>query len=745
MEQPHPDQPELGLVIRPSPDIITINGKCTLKKNGVARVVYVAGLPIYHWTDGDCRAESSAMVNLVMSGFADQNDVAQAFQKTPRTLRRIQRRFEAEGSDGLGRSRGRPQDTQSAPSLWVQTARVLQRTGLNVRDIAHRLGVGKTAVGKWLARWGNPAEPNSVEPAAPHAKTKGGHPLVVKGNPARKGAGSLAAVPSLDADPAYRLFDRLLARVGKLNDAEPIFSPGRRIARVGVLMAVPALTQSGIFSVAEEVYGHIGPAFYGLRTTMMAMLLMALLRIKRPEGLKEQAPVDLGRVLGLDRGPEVKTLRRKLIRLAAYKKAEVFGRKLAQKRVAQRGRAMGFLYLDGHVRVYHGKHRLPKAHVRQMRMALPATTDNWVNDKNGDPLFVVTAEFNEGLVQMLPVLLKEVRAVVGARRRVTVVFDRGGWSPKLFATLIKAGFDILTYRKGVWKNIPPAQFAQCTKTIDGRKMSYDLNDRNIRLLKGKLRLRQVTRLSVDGHQTPIVTSRWNLPAAVVAYRMFNRWRQENFFKYIDEEYAVDALVDYEAEAVDPMRTVPNPQRRKAEKELAAVQAELKKVQAQYGEAAAANKENRRPTIRGFKIAHGKLGQKIRKIQERIGVIEKKRSLIPKRVPAKDVVGKPIMRLLRERRHLMNCIKMVAYQAESDLLALLRPHYARADDEGRTLVTSALESAGSLEVGDGELRVTLAPLSSPHRSKAIAALCEALNGMGACFPGTKLKLRFGIAS
>ena len=541
------------------------------------------------------------------------------------------------------------------------------------------------------------------------------------------------------------MLDRLLARLGKLEDAEPIFTPGRRIPHAGILLAVPALTQSGIFSVAEEVYGHIGPAFYGLRTTMMALLLMALLRIKRPEGLKEHAPIDLGRVLGLDRGPEVKTLRRKLTRLAAYEKAEVFGRKLAQKRVARHGRAMGFLYMDGHVRVYHGKHRLPKAHVTQMRMSLPATTDYWVNDKGGDPLFVVTTEFNEGLVQMLPVLLKEIRTLVGPRRRITVVFDRGGWSPKLFVKLIKARFDILTYRKGRWEEIPTTQFVRCEKKIDGRKVSYDLNDRNIRLLKGQLRLRQITRLSTGGHQTAIVTSRWNLPAVVLAYRMFERWRQENFFKYLGEEFALDALVDYVAGPVDPERMVPNPERRRIEKEVATARAELKKVQAQYGAAVVANEEIRRPTIRGFKIAHGKLGRRIREIQKQIAIMEEKRSLIPKRVPAKDVGGKPIMRLSRERHYLTNCIKMVAYQAESDLLALLRPHYARADEEGRTLVTSAFESAGSLEVGGGELRVTLVPLSSPHRSRAVAALCDALNAMDAYFPGTKLKLRFSVAS
>lgn len=710
--------PELPLIIPAASDTVPINGRCTLKKEGVLRVVYVAGLPMYHWTDGDRTAEAHAMMILVRCGYADQNDVARAFGFSTRTLRRSTRRFEAGGMNSLGRGVGRPQGTRCVQSAWASMAKSLKTQGLSVRDVAQKLGVSKSTAGRWTTTETVVAEDHRKLTDAAH---------------------------DCDPDPGTRVIDRILARMGKLHDAKPIFASGRHITHAGVLLAVPALTQSGIFSVADEVYGHIGPAFYGLRTTMMALLLMALLRIKRPEGLKEHAPVDLGRVLGLDRGPEVKTLRRKLTRLAAYEKAEVFGRKLAQKRVAQRGKAMGFLYMDGHVRVYHGKHRLPKAHVTQMRMALPATTDYWINDKNGDPLFVVTAEFNEGLSQMLPVVLKEIRALIGPRRRVTVVFDRGGWSPKLFVTLIKARFDILTYRKGRWKNIPATQFVRCAKRIDGRTVSYDLNDRNIRLLKGRLRLRQVTRLRTGGHQTPIVTSLKKLPAAVVAYRMFNRWRQENFFKYLGEEFALDALVDYEAEAVDPERTVPNPEWRKADKELTTVRAELRKVQAQYGEAAAANKEIRRPTIRGFKIAHGKLGRKIREIQERIGIMQEKRKLIPKRVPAKKVSGKPIMRLLRESKHLTNCIKMVAYQAESDLLALLRPHYARADEEGRTLVTSALESAGKLEVGAGELRVTLAPLSSPHRSQAIAVLCEALNGMDTCFPGTHLKLRFGIQS
>ncbi len=113
-----------------------------------------------------------------------------------------------------------------------------------------------------------------------------------------------------------------------------------------------------------------------------------------------------------------------------------FGREVAKRRVAERGRTLGFLYVDGHVRVYHGKRKIPKAYVTRLRLALPATTDYWVNDKRGDPLFVVTAEANAAMTKMIPRILQEVRSLLGPKRRVTVVFDRGGWSPRLFAKLI---------------------------------------------------------------------------------------------------------------------------------------------------------------------------------------------------------------------------------------------------------------------------------------------------------------------
>jgi transposase len=742
-------------------DAIVINDRCVLRIQDDQRIVVAAGVPLAHFIADDHMAEAYAMITLVEQGWADQNDVARAFGCSPRTLRRYQRRYDHGGLAALGRAAGYPRGRPRGASRDRAVGK-LKAAGLSNRTIAHRLGIDEKSVRKRLRRLGwtspraeqlplgpraapPPADPNlsplSISagvPATPVAAGAG--PPIATSSPTTEEAEPLA--PSLDRDPSDRRFDRLLAYMGMLNDAAPRFRAGQQVPGAGVLLALPSLVDTHVLAAARQVYDSIGPAFYGLRTTILTLRLMALLRIKRPEALKERSPIEFGRVLGLDRAPEVKTLRRKLTRLARLGGADAFGRLLAARRVAMRGAALGFLYVDGHVRVYHGKRTLPKAHVARMRLALPATTDYWVNDQQGDPLFVVTAEANAGLVRMLPTLLGDMRALVG-ERRITVVFDRGGWSPKLFAELVRQGFDFLTYRKGRCRRVPRRSFREHRTTFDGRKICYHLADQGVRLLKGRLRVRQVTRLK-DGHQTPIITSRRDLPAVEVAYRMFERWRQENFFKYLREEFLLDALVDYQIEPDDPTREVPNPAWATVDGKLRAARVALARLQQRYGTAAMVNPEQARPTMRGFKIAHGKLAQAIRAASHRVRDLERQRSRLPRCIPVGERTEGQVIKLATERKHLTNLLKMVAYQAESDLVRAVAPHYKRHEDEGRTLVQSALTGPANLEVTDTELRVTLAPLSSPHRSRAIAAVCSDLNASQTCFPGTRLRLCYAVA-
>ena len=730
-------------------DAIVVNAQVTLRVSGDMRVVVVAGCVTHSYVAGDRAAEAYAMITLVESGYADQNDVARAFGCNVRTLRRYQERYDREGIAGLGRGPGRPPGARTKSKGHGARQRAvldLKAEGKSNREIGRRVGISEAAVRKRLKR-GGWVPPNAqgtlfsdeapdVAAVASPAQASAPEPRVAAAAPR----------PTIVADPLDRSEDRALAHAGLLDDAQPIFATAPGLPRAGVLLAIPGLVRSGLIEVARSVYGPraLAPAFYGLRTTLVALVLLALLRIKRPETLKEHAPQELGRLLGLDRAPEVKTLRRKLARLASEDRAVEFGRALARRRVAERGRTLGFLYVDGHVRVYHGKHKIPKAHVPQMRLAVPGTTDYFVNDKHGDPLFVVTAEANAGMVKMLLALVPEIRAAVGERRRPTVVFDRGGWSPRLFAQLLVRDFDVLTYRKGRFEKIPERLFRVHTGTVDGREIEYRLHDTKVAFLKGGLRLRQVTRLSADGHQTPIVTSRHDLRAVEVAYRMFERWRQENFFKYMRDEYAIDALADHEVVPDDPTRTVPNPARRKLDSKLAAARADEAKLAAAYGNAAHDNPEARRPTARGFKIAHGKLGRALRAARERVDALRLERAALPERVPVGEALaGAAVVKLAAERKHLTTVMRMLAYQIESDLVELVRPHYARVDAEGRTLVQTALSSGGALAPSDGALAVTLAGLSSAHRSRAIVAVCEALNATSTSFPGAEYVMHYEV--
>jgi transposase len=733
------------------------------------RTIFMGLIPVYHYERQDRLTEKYALVCLANDGYARQADLARAFGYGIASLRRWQRGYTRHGISGLGRK------LRCSPRLKVDGAmdraiRALVRRGQSNLQIAQALGVAESTIRRSRQRLGLPrVAPASTEPlplpgpsGADQPTCESGMDLVEtpaaaqetneitpvsESAPAHQEARQEAAptLPaSLDSDPLNRQMDRALACIGALDDAAPLFAPGQQVPGAGVLLAVPLIQDSGVLGVFADVVRTLAPAFYGLRTVVMTLLFMALLRIKRPERLRTLRPVDLGRVLGLDRALEVKTLRRKLERMGRGHKGLQVMRELARRRLRSRNR-IGFFYVDGHVREYHGTAKLGKGYVTRRRLAAPASTDTWVNDADGSPVFVVTSQLNSALTKMLEPIVDELQQVLGTKRRFTVIFDRGGWSPALFARLIARGVDVMTYRKGKSTPIPQELFRTVTARIDNRKVSYQLHDTTVRLAvyghdQRELRLRQVTRLRSDtGSQTQVLTNREDLRPEHVLYRMFNRWRQENYFKYMRQEYALDALLEYGAEPVDSSLDRPNPLRLAVDKDLRKAQAELRELERAYGQAAARNPESARPSMRGFKIAHGRIGKAIRCLHERILTLKNKRDALPKRVPATGME-----RLPSSVRLITDAIKMTAYQVESQLVDMVWDHYPRAAMEGHSLIVAALTSAADIHVEHDVLRVTLAAQSSPHRTRAIASLCEQLTARCATFPGTRLRINYAVA-
>lgn len=746
-----------------------LSQRCCLQQDGEVRVVVIGGVPLMHFEIGDRVHARLAAALIAESRAARVNAVQKAFALDDATLWRARQRLRAGGVAALIPAKRGPRGPWKVGPAVERRIVALRRQGTSAQGIAARLGVSRFSVRRVLERAGegpesSPVEslPLGLEAAAGPAEFLGapcGASAVETGTPeAPSSPGETrepeARGPLAPAD-ASRIVSRprpqtpelawLEATLGLTRDGEAavVFESRSAVPWAGVLLAMPTLAATGLLETARATYGRLHQAIYGLRATLLVLGACALIRRPRPEALKGTDPRALGDVLGLLRTPEVKTLRRKLRELAQSAKAHVWLRALAERWLREREDILGVLYVDGHVRVYHGQRKLPKAHVARKNLCVPAVTDYWVNDVWGAPVFVVTAPANAALTRMLPGLLGEMEALSGGRTG-TAVFDRGGWSPKLFASLIDRGWHILTYRKGPRHRHPRRGFAEQQMVIDGREVRYTLSERTIRLRPG-LRLREIAELRDDGGQTIFVTSHFDPPGVLLAYRMFERWRQENYFRYMKENFALDALVDYGVEADDPSREVPNPARKRLEGALSAARTEVAELERAYGAAAADNAEAQRPTMRGFKIAHGQVGQALRAARARVARLEARRAQLPPRVPIGQVLGaEQVVRLSIERKLITDVIKMAAYRAESVLLRLLRPHFKRAEDEGRAFLRAALQQPADLVVEGDDVLVRFAPLSAPRFTAALRALCAELNAIEPCFPETDYRLRYEVA-
>jgi hypothetical protein len=185
--------------------------------------------------------------------------------------------------------------------------------------------------------------------------------------------------------------------------------------------------------------------------------------------------------------------------------------------------------------------------------------------------------------------------------------------------------------------------------------------------------------------------------------------------------------------------VPNPKWSQADDKLKDVRARIAELQRAHFTAKVMESAGAKP-----KQDKEALAKEILAEARQAMILQARRERIPRRVPVAQTTDEEVIKLATQKKHLTNVIKLVAYQAESEMVSLLSPHYRRAQLEGRTLVHSALASAADIKVTDSELLITLAPLSSAHRSRAIAALCTSLNATAAIFPGTRLRLRYAIA-
>jgi hypothetical protein len=566
---------------------------------------------------------------------------------------------------------------------------------------------------------------------------------------------------------ATRSLERVAAAMGELEAAPIIFEAARDIPEGGVLLALPALLAVGLLRHSTELYA-LPKGFYGLSSVLVLLALMALARIRSIEQLRYAAAGEWGNLLGLDRVPEVRTLREKLKLLCTEQgRAARWNAALAQEWIGQheteQSPGLAF-YIDGHVRVYHGElTKLPRHYVPRERFYLRATIDYWVNALDGQPFFYVNKEVDHGLVQamrgdVLPWLEANVplsaehQECMAADPRVprfTVIFDREGYSPDLFLELQQQRIAALSYHRYPdgedWR---AEEFQeQAVKLVSGEIVRMKLAERGTHVGKRPgLWVREVRKLAADGHQVSIVSTNFLGDAASQAVALMARWSQENFFKYMREHFGLDALVQYGTEEIPATVTVINPAWKELNAEVRKKHVEWKSLQKQQQNVGLMQPLSE-AAVRHYEQHQGELQERIEQLQPALDQLKQRRKQAPRQIPVQDLPEPDrFTRLRTERKYFLDTIKMIAYRAETSMASTVREKLKRSDD-ARSLLRQIYNTEVDL-IPDLEARtltVRLHHLTQAAHDTAVRYLCEELTATETIFPGTDLRLVYKLGS
>ena len=388
---------------------------------------------------------------------------------------------------------------------------------------------------------------------------------------------------------ATNILDRLAASVGCLQEAQPVFSPALDVPCGGVLLALPALLACGLLLEVQR-YFQLPKGYYGLQSIFILLAFMALARIKTVEDFRYCASGEWGKVLGLDRAPEVRTLRTKIKHLSCNGQVKEWGAELCKQWIQTDTEAPAVFYIDGHVRVYYGSQtKLPKHYVAREKLCLRATTDYWVNAMDGQPFFYVNKAVDPGLLQVLendiiPKLEQEIpRQDDPHKHRFTIVFDREGYSPDFMKRMKDKDIACITYHKHPKDEWPVEEFVDCQvpSQVTGNVINCKLAERGT-CLPNRLWVREIRKLGNNGHQTSILSTDFNSDLRIVAVEMGSRWTQENFFKYMRHNYNLDRLIEYSLDPIPDPTKVVNPAYRSLDKQVRNNKAKQRRLFSEFG-------------------------------------------------------------------------------------------------------------------------------------------------------------------
>jgi biotin operon repressor len=333
------------------------------------RVFYFNGhLPVFTHDIADIASFRLFTTQLIENGTVSQGNIAKVFGISLTTIKRCVKRYREKGPEAFYVSGPRRKGKKLTPERLLEVQGLLNQ-GESVPAASTRVGILANTIHKAIDD-GRLQKPSQVEKTVELypliGDSEGGSETntVAIAGVTTKSERSQADVEGVFGMATLRGMERVAAAIGLIEAAPLQFEPADDVPNGGVLLALPALIELGLLRHTLDSFS-LPKGFYPIESIFIVLALLALARVRSLESLRYQAPGEWGKLIGLDRIPEVKTLRQKLTLLCKEPgRVKRWSSTLAKTWMEAAPHAAGTIYIDGHVRVPNDNYKSPSRTIK---------------------------------------------------------------------------------------------------------------------------------------------------------------------------------------------------------------------------------------------------------------------------------------------------------------------------------------------------------------------------------------------
>jgi hypothetical protein len=540
---------------------------------------------------------------------------------------------------------------------------------------------------------------------------------------------------------------------------------------LGMLLFAPVLV-----AVAQVVQ----PA-QALFKQWLGSLLLGALNIEQTKFLNW---ADLSRLLGtVVRFPHPQ--RQELERVATPANVAALARFNAQEIGAE---SQSQFYFDPHTKHYTGQENVLKGWCAAIRWADKALHSDFIHTVAGEPLYFETTDNFADLRQRFFAVVKHCREVMqwGAERVLSFVVDRAIFGQEVFEqVLADAALHLITWEKGyqaqAWP--PPGGITGAMVMERPRNRAEDIRSYHLeywdRLWPKDERLRQlvVQATNPQNHsiQVSILTEDQEAAAVEVIRLMFNRWVQENDFKYLDKHFGINQITSYGVTGYDELRqqvedrqvrSVALKALREQQRQLRAQQSRWLLLQAQGEHQERARRQRikeleeqpeaqeiRKELVRlrqrqsRWKSTRLERQEQIQKLSGELAELVAKTQKAPQTESRLErLIEEKMVRLDPEKKRLMDSLRVIARNVFYKALQPFKKAYNNYRDD-HDQFRQLTQASGVLEVGTKQIVVHLMPRVNypPHLRRILTTVLEGINAQQPVLPdGSRRALKLRLA-